>query len=64
MSNSTKQLTIQCDDEVKECLAGSKSKESLSNLEFGSQNELDDCALLDVVVYDNTNEHDGITQEF
>jgi hypothetical protein len=41
---------------VKECLLGSESEESLSDSEFDSENELDDCVLLDVVVDDNSDE--------
>jgi hypothetical protein len=52
-----------CDDEVKECLLGSESEEILSYSEFHSENELDDCALLDVVVDDNSDE-DDIIQDF
>jgi hypothetical protein len=48
---------------VKECLLVSKSEGSLSDLEFGSENELDNCALLDVVVDDNIDEDDDI-QDF
>jgi hypothetical protein len=48
---------------VKECLLGRETKESLSESEFDSENELDDCALLDVVVDDNSDE-DDIIQDF
>jgi hypothetical protein len=41
---------------VTECLLGSESEESLLDSEFDSGNELEDCALLDVVVNDNTGE--------
>jgi hypothetical protein len=62
-STSRKQSAVLCDDEVKECLLGSESEESLSDSEFDSENELDDCALLDVVVYYNSDE-DDIIQNF
>jgi hypothetical protein len=41
---------------VKECLLASESEESLSDSEFDSENELDDCALLDVAVDDDSDE--------
>jgi hypothetical protein len=47
-----------CDDDVKGCLLASESEESLSDSEFGSENELDDCSLLDVVVVDDSDEDD------
>jgi hypothetical protein len=62
-STSSKRSAVLCDDKVKECLLGSKFEESLSDSEFDSENELDDCALLDVVVDDNSGEDDDI-QDF
>jgi hypothetical protein len=59
VSTGRKQLAVLCGDEVKEFLIGSKSEESLSGLEFGSGNELDDCAFLDVVVVDDNINEDG-----
>jgi hypothetical protein len=59
-STSRKRSAILCDDEVKECLLGSKCEESLLDSEFDSENELDDCALLDGVVDDNSDEDDDI----
>jgi hypothetical protein len=63
-STSRKRSAVVCDDEVKECLLGSESEEILSDLEFDSENELDDCALLDVVVDDNNDEDNDIIQDF
>jgi hypothetical protein len=57
-STTRKQSAVLCDDEVKECLLGSESEESLSDLEFDSENELGDCALLDVVVDGNSDDDD------
>jgi hypothetical protein len=48
---------------VQECLLGSKSEESLSDSKFDSENELDDCALLDVAV-DDDSDVDDIIQDF
>jgi hypothetical protein len=48
---------------VQECLLGSKSEESLSDSKFDSENELDDYALPDVVVDDDSDE-DDIIQDF
>jgi hypothetical protein len=62
-STSRKHSAVVCDDEVKECLLGSESEEILSDSEFDSENELDDCALLDVVVDDN-NDEDNDIQDF
>jgi hypothetical protein len=62
-STSRKRSALLCDDEVKECLLGSESEESLSDSEFDSENELDDCAFLDVVVDDN-NDEDYFSQDF
>jgi hypothetical protein len=59
-STSRKQSPVLCDDDVKECLLASESEESLSDLEFYSENELDDCALLDVAVDDDSDEDDII----
>jgi hypothetical protein len=55
-SNSKKLLAVLCDDEVGECLLGSEAKESLSDSQF----ELDDCALLDVVVDGDSDEDDTV----
>jgi hypothetical protein len=41
----------------------SECEESLSDLEFDSNNELDDCALFDTVVNDDSDE-DDIIQAF
>jgi hypothetical protein len=56
---SRKQSAILRDNEVEECLLGSESEESLSTLEFDSDNGLDDCALRDVVVNGDSDEDDG-----
>jgi hypothetical protein len=60
-SASRKKSTVLCDDGVKECLLGSESEESLSDSDFDSKNELDDCALLDVV--DDNSDEDNIIQD-
>jgi hypothetical protein len=39
---------------LREYLLVSESEESLSDLEFDSDNELDDCTLLDIVVNGET----------
>jgi hypothetical protein len=49
---------------VKECFLCSESEESFSDSEFDSEYELDDCALLDIVVDDNSDEDDDIIQDF
>jgi hypothetical protein len=49
--------------EVGEYLLLSESKGSLLDLEFDTDNELDDCALLDVVVTYGSDEDDNITQD-
>jgi hypothetical protein len=49
---------------VGECLFGSDSEESFSVLEFDSDNELDDCALLDVVVDGDSDEDADVIQDF
>jgi hypothetical protein len=49
---------------VGECLLGSISEESLSDSEFDSDNELDDCALLDVMVDGDSDYDDDIIQDF
>jgi hypothetical protein len=48
---------------VGKCLL-TESEESSSDLELGSDNELDDCGLLDVVVNNDCNEDDIIVQDF
>jgi hypothetical protein len=58
-----KQSAVLCDDEVEECLLGCKSEESLSDSEINSNNELDDCALLNVVVDGDSAKHDDISQD-
>jgi hypothetical protein len=63
VSTSRKRSAVLCDDDMKECLLGSESEESLSDSEFDSENELGDCALLDVVVDDDSDE-DDIIQDF
>jgi hypothetical protein len=50
-------------DEVGKYLLVSESEERSSDLEFGSDNELHDFALLDVVNNDS-NEDDSIVQDF
>jgi hypothetical protein len=59
-STSRKRSAVLCDDDVKECLLTSEPEESLSDSEFDSENELDDCALLDVAVDDDSDEEDII----
>jgi hypothetical protein len=49
-STSRKLSAVLYNDEVKECLLGSESEERLSDLEIDSDNKLDECVLLDVVV--------------
>jgi hypothetical protein len=49
---------------VGECLFGSESEESSPDSEFDSDNELDDCTLLDVVVNGDSDEDDEIIQDF
>jgi hypothetical protein len=46
---------------VGEYLLVSESEESLLDSDFDSDNELDDCALLDVVVNDDIDEEDDET---
>jgi hypothetical protein len=60
VSTSTKKSAVLYDDEVKEFLPNSKSEEGLSGSEFDNENELDDCAFLDVLVDDNSDEDDII----
>jgi hypothetical protein len=48
---------------VKECLLSREAEENLLDAEFDSENEMDDHALLDVVVDDNTDK-DDIIQDF
>jgi hypothetical protein len=62
-STSRKRSAVLCDDDVKECLLASESEESLSDSELDSENELDDCDHLDVVVDDGSDE-DDIIQDF
>jgi hypothetical protein len=52
------------DEEVGEYLLLSESEESLSDSEFDTDNELDDCALPDAVVNDGSDEDDSVTQDF
>jgi hypothetical protein len=63
-STSRKQSAILHDDEVEECLLVSESEERSSDSEFYSDSELDDCALLDVVVNDDSDEVDDDIQDF
>jgi hypothetical protein len=63
-SCSRKQSAVLCDDEVQECLIDSESEESLSDSESDSENELDDCAFVDLVVDDNSNQDDDDIQDF
>jgi hypothetical protein len=46
---SRKRPAVLRDDEVGDCLLGSKTEESLSNSECDSEKDVDDCALLDGV---------------
>jgi hypothetical protein len=62
-STSTKQSVVLRDDEVGECLLGTEYEKSLSDSEFDSDNELDDCALHEVVVDDDSDEDDDIIQD-
>jgi hypothetical protein len=64
-STSKKQLAVLHNKgEVGEYVLLSESEGSLSGLEFDNNNELDDRALLDVVVKDGSNEGDSVTQDF
>jgi hypothetical protein len=51
-------------DEVGVYLLQSESEESLSGSEFDTGNELDDYALLDVVLNDGNIEDNIVTQDF
>jgi hypothetical protein len=55
---SRKQPAILRDDEVGGRLPGNKSEEGLSDLECDSENELDDCAVLDVEVDGDSDQDD------
>jgi hypothetical protein len=57
-------ISCACDEEVGKYLLVSESEERSSDLELDSDNELDDCALLDVVVNNDSNEDDIIVQDF
>jgi hypothetical protein len=60
---SKKRPAVLRDDKVEDCLLGSKCEESLSDSECDSENELDDCAILDIVV-DGDTDQDYIIQDF
>lgn len=62
VSSGRKQSAVLCDEEVKEYLLGGES-EGLWDSESDSANELDDCALLDVVVNGDSCEDDDV-QDF
>jgi hypothetical protein len=62
-SSSRKQSAVLCGDELGEYLHVSESEENLSDLEFDTDNELDDCALFDVVNGDSDKD-DDIIQDF
>jgi hypothetical protein len=53
---SRKQPAVLHDDEVGGCLLGRESEESLSDSECESDNDLDDCAVLGVVVDGDSDE--------
>jgi hypothetical protein len=55
---SRKQPAVLRDDEVGGRLPGNKSEEGLSDLECDSENELDDCAVLDVEVDGDSDQDD------
>jgi hypothetical protein len=60
---SRKRHVVLCDGEVGDSLLGSKSEESSSDSECDSENELDDCAVLDVVM-DGGSDQDGVIQDY
>jgi hypothetical protein len=49
-----------CDDKVGEYLLLSKSEQNLLDSEFDTENEFDECALLDAVVNDSSAAQDFI----
>jgi hypothetical protein len=55
---------VLCDEEVGKYLLVSESEERSSDLEFGSDIDLHDCALFDVVVNNDSNEDDIVVQDF
>jgi hypothetical protein len=59
---SRKRHIVLCDGEVGNSLPSSKSEESLSDSECDSENELDDCAVLDVVM-DGGSDQDDVIQD-
>jgi hypothetical protein len=63
-STSSKRSGVLCDEEVEEYLPVSEYEKSLSHLECYSDNELDDCALLEAVVNGDSDEHDDIIKDF
>jgi hypothetical protein len=63
-STSRKHPAVLHDDEVREYLLVSEYEKSLSDLEFDSDNQLDDCALLDIVVNGDSYEDDDIIRDF
>lgn len=62
-STSRKHTAVLHDEEV-EYLLQSESEQSLSDLDFDTENELEDRALLDTVINEASNEDDSATQDF
>jgi hypothetical protein len=60
---SRKWPAVLCDYEIGDCLLDSESEESLSDSECDSENEFDDCAVLNVVVNGESDQDDTI-QDF
>jgi hypothetical protein len=59
-TNKKRLAVLRDEEEVGEYLLLSESEESLSDSEFDTDNEMDDHALLDVVVNNGRNEDDSI----
>jgi hypothetical protein len=62
-STSRKRSAVLRDDEL-EYLLQFKSKQSLSDSDFDTENDLEDRALLHTVVSDGSDEDDSATQDF
>jgi hypothetical protein len=64
MASSSRKHTAVLRVEELECLLQSESEQSLSDSDFDTENELEDCALLHTVINEGSDEDDSAMRDF
>jgi hypothetical protein len=64
MASTSKKRSAALHDDELECLLLRDSEQSSSESDFDTENELEDRAVLDTVRNEDSDEDDGVTQDF